>query len=528
VSELSVQLRNRLRLSEDPIINERDHWYSVGDVVRDIHRIHAVLRQMNVQVGDRIVLAQPNSYAFIVSYLSLLLYGATVVPLNPKMPKPEMDAIIGRSASVGAFVHHGLNEHFLNLETSHNLRFIASFTASAPEAVQLALVENRQGTWVEFYGLDSLYETAVSETAAVNEEPAESTPAVLLFTSGTTGSPKGVMLTHRQVMATARNVAVSHRLSKDDISYCFLPLFHINAQVVAVLSTFITGGKLVVEEKFSASKFWPTVAKHRVTWASAVPTVIAILLKTPKPQSIPTSMRFIRSASAPLPAAQAKLFEEWFGIPVIESYGLTEAASQVCVNPLPPEEHRFGSVGRPVGIELKIVDEQGVELLPRQVGEIVIRGESVITEYAYGDATGSSFHDGWFHTGDLGYIDEDGFVFITGRSKEMINRAGQKISPREVEEVILRHPHVKMAAVIGLPDELYGERVAAYIISEVPAHERDDSVLIEEIRQLCLSSISAYKCPAEFHIVDEIPVGVTGKIQRYRLRQQVLETQNSN
>jgi acyl-CoA synthetase (AMP-forming)/AMP-acid ligase II len=482
---------------------------------------------MDVQVGDRVVLAQPNSYAFIVSYLSLLLYGATVVPLNPKMPKPEMEAIIGRSAAVGALVHHGLNEQFLNLETYRGLKFVASFTGRAPDALEFTLFEDRQGEWVEPGGLNALFEAAASDTMSVKEEPAESTPAVLLFTSGTTGTPKGVLLTHRQVMATARNVSVSHRLSKDDISYCFLPLFHINAQVVAVISTFITGGKLVVEEKFSASKFWPTVAKHRVTWASAVPTVIAILLKTPKPETVPASMRFIRSASAPLPAAQAALFEEMFGIPVIESYGLTEAASQVCVNPLPPEEHRFGSVGRPVGVELKIVDDHDVELPPRQIGEIAIRGESVISAYAYGDPTGSSFRNGWFHTGDLGYIDEDGFVFITGRSKEMINRAGQKISPREVEEVILRHPHVKVAAVIGLPDELYGERVAAYIIPEWPANERNDSVLIDEIRQLCLTSISAYKCPAEFHIVDEIPVGVTGKIQRYRLRQQVLETQNS-
>ncbi|WP_188881848.1 AMP-binding protein, partial [Alicyclobacillus cellulosilyticus] len=365
---------------------------------------------------------------------------------------------------------------------------------------------------------------AADAAARDASHPDEEDVAILLFTSGTTGLPKGVALTHRQVMATARNVIASHRLTPADVSYVFLPLFHINAQVVALLSTLLSGGRMVIEEKFSKSRFWDTVARYRVTWASAVPTVIGILVKATDPPRVPASLRFLRSASAPLPAFVARRFEAKFGIPVIESYGLTEAASQVCVNPLPPGKRKIGSVGLPCGVELRVVDGNDRELPPGEIGEIVIRGESVITSYAYGDAGPETFRGGWFHTGDMGYVDEEGYVYITGRTKEMINRAGQKVSPREVEEVIAQHPAVKQVAVIGLPDELYGEKVLAYVVPE-EGMVHDEAAFKEALRQLCQSSLSSYKCPADFHLVDDIPVGPTGKVQRHRLREQVLVAQ---
>ncbi|MCY0876519.1 MAG: AMP-binding protein, partial [Firmicutes bacterium] len=345
--------------------------------------------------------------------------------------------------------------------------------------------------------------------------------AILLYTSGTTGTPKGVQLTHRQVMATARNVGLSHELTDRDVCYSFLPLFHINAQVIGLLTTLTTGGQLVLDSKFSASRFWPTIAKYKVTWVSAVPTVIAILIKSAGEPVSEHRPRFVRSASAPLPDLHARRFEARFSIPLIESYGMTEAASQICINPLPPALHKFGSAGRPFGLELRIVDDEGATLPQYDVGEIVIRGDSVISTYESGDTSGKSFRDGWFYTGDLGYRDVDGFVFITGRSKEMINRAGQKISPREVEEVVLKDPRVKSAAVIGLPDDLYGERVVAYVIPDSVAR-KGDANFKGELHELCRQSISAYKCPSEFHIVDEIPLGPTGKIQRHRLREQAV------
>ncbi len=528
VSKLSALLYARLRTGASAVAHDSEHWFTREQLLRDMKYVHDVLRTFGIAAGDRVVLAQINSYAFVALYSSLLTYGAVVVPVNPNMPTPELTGVIKRSEAVMAFVGPELVDALGATEPLHRLRTVAAAFVNADKRLELSVF----AVWTD--GLfpdssDAYAAAAMPPTASLAFENvadaiagvAESDPAVLLFTSGTTGTPKGVLLTHGQVLATVRNVTNAHRLTATDVSYCFLPMFHINAQVVALLSTLTTGGRLVIGQKFSASRFWPTVIEHGVTWVSAVPTVIAILVKAPDPSAAAASLRFVRSASAPLPALQGRRFEAKFGVPVIESYGLTEAASQVCVNPLPPGKHKFGSAGVPYGVELRVVDDAGSVLPDGDVGEIVIRGESVIAAYAYGDETGASFREGWFHTGDLGYLDEDGYLFITGRSKEMINRAGQKISPREVEEVIGRHAGVKACAVIGLPDELYGERVVAYVVPE-ESTRRQDASFKEQLRTLCVATVSAYKCPAEFHLVEEIPLGPTGKIQRHRLKEEIM------
>ena len=551
VSELSALLYARLRTGASAVAHDSEHWFTREQLLRDMKYVHDVLRTFGIAAGDRVVLAQINSYAFVALYSSLLTYGAVVVPVNPNMPTPELAGVINRSEAVMAFVGPELVDALGAAESLHRLRTVVAAFVNADKRLELSVFAVRTDglipdrlpwrfapptTGKKNTPAAIFRDSAAAYTAAAmppSDSPAlenvadaiagvaESEPAGLLFTSGTTGTPKGVLLTHGQVLATVRNVTNAHRLTATDVSYCFLPMFHINAQVVALLSTLTTGGRLVIGQKFSASRFWPTVIEHGVTWVSAVPTVIAILVKGPEPSAVAASLRFVRSASAPLPALQGRRFEAKFGVPVIESYGLTEAASQVCVNPLPPGKHKFGSAGVPYGVELRVVDDAGSVLPYGDVGEIVIRGESVIAAYAYGDETGAGFREGWFHTGDLGYLDEDGYLFITGRSKEMINRAGQKISPREVEEVIGRHAGVKACAVIGLPDELYGERVVAYVVPEESAR-RQDASFKEQLRTLCVATVSAYKCPAEFHLVDEIPLGPTGKIQRHRLKQEIM------
>ena len=340
---------------------------------------------------------------------------------------------------------------------------------------------------------------------------------VRLTTSGTTGSPKGVCLRADQFAWTADQIRISHRLTPDDRGLSVLPFFHINAPVVSLCATVMAGGTLVVAPRFSRSRFWSWIEDYQITWASIVPTILAVLLQTDRPNWLPGTLRFVRTASAPLPLVQLMAFEKRFDIPVIETYGLSEAAATVAANPAPPERHKPGSVGFPIGVSLRVcrpLDEQPIgrlhDLPSGEEGEICISGPSVIDGYDNGASAGS-FQDGWFRTGDLGYLDRDGFLFITGRIKDVINRGGEKISPREVEEIMLAHPMVRDAAVIPEPDPIYGQRPVAYVVIE----PRDGANPISSIREHCAKHLSAYKVPARFVPVAELPRTGTGKIRRH-------------
>ncbi len=340
---------------------------------------------------------------------------------------------------------------------------------------------------------------------------------VRLTTSGTTGSPKGVKLRADQFAWTADQIRISHRLTTKDRGLSVLPFFHINAPVVSLCTTMMAGGQLVVAPKFSRSCFWSWIEQYEITWASIVPTIVAVLLQTEPPAWLPGELRFVRTASAPLPLVQLMAFEKRFGIPVIETYGLSEAAATVSANPAPPERYKPGSVGRPTGVSIRVcrpLDETplgGLQDVPSGYeGEICISGPSVIDGYDNG-AGATSFQDGWFRTGDLGYIDNDGFLFITGRLKEVINRGGEKIAPREVEEIMLAHPCVRDAALIGEPDPIYGQRPVAYVVLE--NHDGIDP--IPSIREHLARQISAYKLPARFVAIDMLPRSQTGKIRRH-------------
>lgn len=510
MSELTSQLVQQLQ-ADEPRIFFKDHFFSSLDLKKDAAKVQASLRMAGILPGQRVLLSEINSYGFLVAYLGILLHGSVVVPVNPLMPSPELSKVMARAFVHGAVVSRQFLS-YVNEVKDVPLKYIAT-VLNDEEQFSFTYTTLQGTSWVE-QDVDELPGELLLENIRADEG------AILLYTSGTTGTPKGVLLTHGQVMATANHVIAAHRLTPDDICYAFLPLFHVNAQVIGFLSTLLSGGKMILDKKFSASRFWKTISEQRITWVSAVPTVIAILLKSDTNIVHPHYLRFVRSASAPLPELHAKQFEKRFGLAVIESYGMTEAASQICVNPVPPGVRKLGSVGLPAGVEVAIKDSNGLSLFPYEVGEIAICGDSIVKSYVSGDTSGSSFRDGWFYTGDIGYKDEDGYVFITGRSKEMINRAGQKITPREVEEVIGQDDMVQAVAVIGLPDELYGERVVAYIVPKDSPSEVD--ALVERLKDKCKHAISAYKCPAEYYMIDEIPVGPTGKIQRTRLKQQVL------
>lgn len=340
-----------------------------------------------------------------------------------------------------------------------------------------------------------------------------------LTTSGTTGTPKGVVLTAEQIAWTAEQVRVSHRLTPADRGLCVLPFFHINAPVVSLCASLLAGACVVIAPRFSVQRFWTWIERERITWASIVPTIVALLLTTERPAFLPGTLRFARSASAPLPVARHQAFEARFGIPLIETYGLSEAASQITANPPPPTPRKYGSVGLPTGVAIRICAPAGmddadlVDLPPGADGEICVRGPNVIASYE-GDADTSSFVNGWFRTGDLGYQDADGYLFITGRLREVINRGGEKIAPREIEEVLLAHSSVADAAVLGEPHTLYGQRVVAYITPygdwDVRAEQR--------LRDYCAQRLSAYKVPEAFYSVPALPRNANGKLNRKALQ----------
>jgi long-chain acyl-CoA synthetase len=339
--------------------------------------------------------------------------------------------------------------------------------------------------------------------------------ALLMYTSGTTGKPKGVMLSHANLVANARAISAEHALGPGDRVAAVLPLYHINAFAVTMLAPLAHGGSLVMPARFSAARFWPLVAESGCTWINVVPTIVSYLLEgEAPPREALARVRFCRSASAALPPEHHLAFERKFGIGIIETMGLTETVAPAFSNPLDPSRRKVGSVGRASGCEARVVDEHGNELPDGTPGEILIRGPQVTAGYYKNpEATAAAFFPGgWLRTGDIGRRDADGFFFITGRIKELIIKGGENIAPREIDEVLLRHPAVLDAAAVGVPDRHYGQEIAACVV------RREGADCTEaELRDFCLGHLGRYKTPKAIHFVAELPRGPSGKVQRLKL-----------
>jgi len=339
--------------------------------------------------------------------------------------------------------------------------------------------------------------------------------ALLMYTSGTTGKPKGVMLTQSNLVANARNISEEHELGPADRVTAVLPLYHINAFAVTMLAPLAHGGSLAMPPKFSASRFWELPIRHGCTWLNMVPTMVSFLLEggVPPREAI-RHVRFCRSASAPLPPEYIVAFQEKFGVGVIETMGLTETVAPAFSNPLEASRRKVGSVGRASGCEARVVDERGEPLPDGTPGEITIRGPQVMRGYYKNEAAtaGAFFPGGWLRTGDVGVRDADGFFFITGRIKELIIKGGENIAPREIDEVVLRHPGVLDAASVGIPDRHYGQEIMVCVI-------RREGVACEEasLRAFCVEHLGPFKTPKVIRFVDELPRGPSGKVQRLKL-----------
>ena len=340
--------------------------------------------------------------------------------------------------------------------------------------------------------------------------------ALLMYTSGTTGRPKGVVHSHASLLAGGWTPTVAHKLTPEDRGLCVLPIYHINGLCVTVLSALISGGSLAVAEKFSASKFWSQCEEAKATWFSVVPTIISHLLHSDVSPERATRarLRFGRSASSALAPDVQTAFETRFDVPIIETMGLTETAAQILSNPLPPDTRKIGSPGKAFGNEACILSAELKPLPPNSQGEIAVRGPNIMQKYLKNpDATRETFTaDGWLRTGDLGHVDEEGYFFVTGRLKELIIKGGENIAPREVDEALYSHPDVIEAAAFARPCDTYGERVEAAV------KLRDGSnILPEQLISICIQKLGAFKSPDTVHVLDDLPKGPSGKIQRIKL-----------
>jgi len=477
-------------------------YAGLRDTVADVERR---LDAAGLPPGARIVvrLGEPVEYA--TALVAIVAAGRVAVPLDPAAPDTDVARVLG-VAQPAAVIYR---------------------VDVPPGRVQGGLTGEVtrpfDTTEFDFDVIDSVDPVGAAATAPAGppSTPAEggggSRPAggIFLCTSGTTGTPKGILLREEQLAHVASSVVEAHRLGRGDRGYCSLPLFHVNAEVVGVLATLRAGAYLALDRKFSRRGFWPVIRERGITWINAVPAIISILAMEP-PADRPAALRFVRSASAPLPLASLQRFEAALGVPVVETYGMTEAASMITANPV-DGPRKQGSAGRPAGSQVKIELPDGGSAAPGEVGRVRIRGAGVIAAYDSGGRPGVIDADGWLDTSDLGYLDADGYLFLVGRADDVINRGGEKIYPREIEEILLAQPGVRSAAVVGAADVVLGERPVAYVVTDAATAAAEVEVEAA-LREVCATRLPRHKQPSEFCLVTEMPLGPTGKISRRQLK----------
>lgn len=432
---------------------------------RDILDFQKKLAQLGIRHGDAVSIALPNSYEFIVSFLAASFQRAIAAPLNPAYKQDEFEFYIEDLSSAVVIVPEGSYA-----KEGPAIRAARRFEAAIAECYldggRLVLDVKEQGKLVK------------RQSQAVSQAEPEDV-ALVLHTSGTTGRPKAVPLTHRNLTRTMQNIQDTYELIASDRTMLVMPLFHVHGLLAGFLAPLKSGGSVIVPGSFSARSFWDDFIDHQANWYTAVPTIHQILLKNPPPNTKP-KLRFIRSCSSPLSPKTFQELEAKYGAPVLEAYAMTEAAHQMTSNPLPHRGQRKpGSVGLGQGVEIRILDDQGDEVPQGVAAEICIRGENVTKGYINNDkANKEAFtKGGFFRTGDQGKKDEDGYVIITGRIKELINRGGEKISPIELDHVIAGHPDVSEAVSFAIPSELFGQEVGVAVVPKPGKDVTDQSII---------------------------------------------------
>jgi len=483
---------------------EGNRW-SYADLEGEVRKMAMELGRRGVQRGDRIALVMPDGPEIVLTFLAVSSICACA-PLNLRYKKTDFDFYLEDLQAKAVILLDGIESSVVEVASERNIPVWRLERVTTENGASVQLMEDAPGDDVDdpgnWSGLQDI--------------------ALILHTSGTTSRPKMVPLTQENLMVSAGNVAGTLELSHRDTGLVVMPLFHIHGLVGALLSSIHAGSHIVCTPGFDGEKFLEWARENTITWYSAVPTMHQAILdlgaRNPEAAAA-IHLRLIRSSSASLPPKVFKDLVQLWNAPVIESYGMTEASHQMSSNPMPPLSQKPGSVGLPAGPEVAVVDASGKVLDQGDKGPICIRGKNVTHGYLNNDkANKESFVNGWFQTGDEGYFDEEGYLVLTGRLKEMINRGGENIAPREIDEALLEHPSVAQATAFAVPHPSLSEDIAAAVVLN-PGHEGDES----ELRAYLTARLADFKVPTRIVFVDSIPKGPTGKLQRIGLHEKLAD-----
>lgn len=495
ITQLIDDHAQRTPLATYFITTDGEREVSFAELQRICRELGPFFAHHGVCRGDVVSLFLPNGFDAAMLILATMYHGMVINPINLLSQPSQLSYILDHSDTK------------LLITTSEHARGLQEMaTATAARQPHVEVIADSD--WLQ---------RNCAPACAARPLPDVDDAALLMYTSGTTGTPKGVVLSHGNLVANGINISREHRLGPVDRGLAPLPLYHINALVVNLIAPLVRGGSLVMPPKFSATTFWRDAIAFGCTWVNAVPTIIAYLIQSAPQDLDPVrlrSIRFCRSASAALPPEHHRAFERLFGVEIIETMGLTETAAPSFSNPIEPHLRKVGSIGKPSGTQARVVDAEGRVLPAGAIGEIQLRGRNVMRGYLKNPAeTAKAFTaDGWLRTGDLGYRDDEGYYFITGRAKELIIKGGENISPREIDEALLKHSAVLEAAAVGVHDSNYGQNIEAYVVLRPGT-----TVLAQDLREHCLRHLGRYKTPRACHIVDDLPRGPSGKIQRLKL-----------
>ena len=468
------------------------------ELYNSILQLATGLQKLGLQKGDRVSLMLPNIFLFPIAYYAILRIGAIVVPINTMFREREIHYILEDSESSAILTWNGaLEEVGRAVEDIDSCSHLIVSGRDLPE---------------EVVDLDALL---AENPPNPNEVPVTSEDsAVILYTSGTTGRPKGAVLTHGNLASNAYASTIIGKIISKDIFLGVLPFYHSFGQTVSMNAAFYAGARIVLLPKFTPESVLQAIPRERITIFAAVPTMLKMLVDYDTPIPDLSSIRRLLSGGAKLEASLMEEFESKFGIPIHEGYGLTEASPVVTFNP-EGFARKEGSVGIPLrDIYVKIVDESGNELVPGQEGEIIVRGPNVMKGYLNRpEATREILRDGWLYTGDIGYLDEEGYLYIVDRKRDMIIKGGFNVYPREIEELLLHHPAIAEVAVVGVSDPVQGEEVKAYVVLK-----KDANISSNEIIDYCMSQIARYKCPKYISILQSLPKNSLGRVQKHLLK----------
>jgi acyl-CoA synthetase (AMP-forming)/AMP-acid ligase II/acyl carrier protein len=476
---------------------------SYKDLFEQASYVVSKLNELGVDRNDNVAIVLPNGPEMAVAFLTVAC-GASSAPLNPGYGANEFDFYLADLNARALILLTGMDSPARDVAVGRGIPIIDLIPSMGFGAGKFSL------------------------SYSLGNQPSrpgfaqDSDVALVLHTSGTTSRPKMVPLTHTNICASAANISESLALNREDRCLNVMPLFHIHGLIGALLASITAGGSVVSTPGFESLSFFDWLQEFKPSWYSAVPTIHqAILAEVGMNSRIIAAnrLRLIRSSSASLPPQVMADLEAAFQAPVIESYGMTEASHQMASNPLPPRARKPGSVGLPAGPEIAIMDTAGNLLEHGETGEIVIRGANVTRGYENNpEANNQAFTNGWFRTGDEGYFDPEGYLYLSGRIKEMINRGGEKIAPREVDEVFLQHPAVVQAVAFAIPHQTLGEDLAVAVVLKA-----GQSVQEKDLRNFSFTRVAGYKVPSQVLVLDKIPKGPTGKLQRIGLSEKLAE-----